>query len=685
MKSRLASLLAIFFFLGCCNAGRHDCHSSCGTLQNITFPLRINLDSNNCGLIELSCENNRTVLHLNSNKYYVEKVSYSRAVCRIDPGLQKDNCSSLPRYSLTANQMFSSDDQQFGNYWYLMAGSEYGWSRPIISFVKCSVPMTSSLYTATTCFNTSITQDYLYVITEQNMQTSDLDTSCTLLMHVPALKFLSGTQEHNYSKIHDLLPMGFELSWEYSFDVVHVSWKDYLGWINPFARHNSMTYSFDSHAYTLGPLTRLGPWTGLGPWTDLNTCMDRSENILFHSSHFLPLQIPFAIQVLLPARTLIGVFCLAIFLAHKLRTRHIWMDATVEEFLSKHRYQTPTRYSYSRIKKMTKGFKEKIGQGGFGTVFRGKLQSGRLVAVKMLAKSKGNGQDFINEIATIGRIHHVNVVQLIGFCSEGSKRALIYDYMPNGSLEKYIFPQPESTNPLSWERTYQITLGIARGIEYLHRGCDMRILHFDIKPHNILLDGNYIPKVSDFGLAKFYPTEESIVSVTAVRGTLGYMAPELFYKNIGGVSYKSDVYSFGMLLMEMAGKRRNLNAMAENSSQIYFPLWIYDQIKQGNDMGFGNAEEDEKEIAKKLIIVALWCIQMKPIDRPSMSKVLEMLEGSMDLLQIPAKPFLSSPTRGTNEDDAGHMGSMGSLTTLSEYGLVSQDHTESNPLHVIVD
>ncbi|RHN77805.1 putative glycerophosphodiester phosphodiesterase, protein kinase RLK-Pelle-LRK10L-2 family [Medicago truncatula] len=139
-------------------------------------------------------------------------------------------------------------------------------------------------------------------------------------------------------------------------------------------------------------------------------------------------------------------------------------------------------------------------------------------------KSRANGQEFINEVATIGTIHHVNVVHLIGFCVEKTKRALVYEFMPNDSLEKHIFSR-ERMGSLSSEKMFDIALGVARGIEYLHRGCDMRILHFDIKPHNILLDVNFTPKC------------------TAARGTMGYMAPELFYKNIGGVSYKADVYS----------------------------------------------------------------------------------------------------------------------------------------------
>jgi serine/threonine protein kinase len=322
------------------------------------------------------------------------------------------------------------------------------------------------------------------------------------------------------------------------------------------------------------------------------------------------------------------------------------MYDAIEEFLQSNNNLMPIRYSYSEIRKMSKSFKDKLGEGGFGTVFKGTLRSGRLVAIKMLGKSKTNGQDFINEVATIGRIHHVNVVQLIDFCVEGSKRALVYEFMPNGSLNKYIF-LPEVSTLLSYDKMYDIALGVARGIEYLHQGCDMQILHFDIKPHNILLDENFTPKVSDFGLAKLYPVNDSIVSLTAARGTLGYMAPELFYKNIGGVSYKADVYSFGMLLMEMAGRRKNVNASAEHSSQLYFPTWVYDQLNNGNNIEIEEATDEEKKIGKKMIIVALWCIQMKPSDRPSMNKVIQMLKGEVEYLQMPSKPFLSSLERIT--------------------------------------
>nr|XP_027067763.1 rust resistance kinase Lr10-like [Coffea arabica] len=255
---------------------------------------------------------------------------------------------------------------------------------------------------------------------------------------------------------------------------------------------------------------------------------------------------------------------------------------------------------------MTKNFEEKLGEGGYGLVYKGKLRSGGAVAVKMLNKSKANGQEFINEVATIGRIHHVNVVRLVGCCVTASKHAPVYDYMPNGSMDKLLFSNCQNGSPLSWKQVCEIAKGIARGIEYLHQGCDMQILHFDIKPHNVLLDDNFVPKVSDFGLAKLYPMQKSIATLTAARRNF---------------------------------RRRNVDAHAEHSSQIYFPSWIYDKFDQVEEMEIGDhATEEEKMITRKLILIALWCIQMTTEDRPSMREVLEMLEGNASGLKLSPKP-----------------------------------------------
>ncbi|KAF6158276.1 hypothetical protein GIB67_001347 [Kingdonia uniflora] len=174
---------------------------------------------------------------------------------------------------------------------------------------------------------------------------------------------------------------------------------------------------------------------------------------------------------------------------------------------------------------MTNSFKHKLGEGSYGGVFKRKLPDGRLVTVKLMRESKGDGEDFINEVESISRTSHVNVVSLLGFCFDGSKRALVYEFMPNGSLEKFIYkdkPLDPSSN-LPWEKLYEIMVKISRGLEYLHRGCNTRILHFDIKPHNILLDKDFCPKISGFGLAKLCPTKESVLLMIGARGTPGYI------------------------------------------------------------------------------------------------------------------------------------------------------------------
>ncbi|CAN1831633.1 Rust resistance kinase Lr10 [Linum perenne] len=334
--------------------------------------------------------------------------------------------------------------------------------------------------------------------------------------------------------------------------------------------------------------------------------------------------------VLLPMKACGFLFAIS-FLIYKWRRRHRSAYDKIEEFIQNHNLM-PIR--------------DKLGEGGFGSVYKCKLRSGSFAAVKILGKKStaGGVQDFINEVATIGRIHHTNVVRLIGFCSEGSKRALVYEFMPNGSLDKYIFRKQQGggQKTLSLEQLYRISIGVARGIEYLHSGCAMQILHFDIKPHNVLLDDNFNPKLSDFGLAKLYNAGDRVATLTAVRGTIGYMAPELFYKNIGIVSHKADVYSFGMLLLDMAEKRNNSNAEADHSSQVYFPFWVHDQVSTpGTSIAVGDdVTEEENDVAKKMVIVGLWCIQTNPESRPPMNKVLEMLEGELESLPLPPRPVL---------------------------------------------
>ncbi|KAJ0256082.1 Serine-threonine/tyrosine-protein kinase [Hirschfeldia incana] len=301
------------------------------------------------------------------------------------------------------------------------------------------------------------------------------------------------------------------------------------------------------------------------------------------------------------------------------------------------------QYSYAQVKRITKSFAEVVGKGGFGTVYRGTLCDGRSVAVKILKNSKGNnGEDFINEVSSMSQTSHVNIVTLLGFCSEGSKRAILYEFLENGSLDNFI--SSNSSSNMDWKKLYEIALGVARGLEYLHHGCRTRIVHFDIKPQNVLLDDNLCPKVSDFGLAKLCEREESILSLLETRGTIGYIAPEVFSKVYGGVSYKSDVYSYGMLVLEMIGARTK-TPTEDSTSSVYFPEWIYRDLENGDngrliEDGINNEEE---EIVKKMTLVGLWCIQSWPSSRPTMNRVVEMMEGNLNALELPPRPVLQTP------------------------------------------
>lgn len=325
-----------------------------------------------------------------------------------------------------------------------------------------------------------------------------------------------------------------------------------------------------------------------------------------------------------------------------------------ENFIKTYRSTLVTSYSYKEIKKMTDSFKEKLGEGGYGRVYKGRLQDGRLVAVKVLDKSNSESQDFINEVASIGRIHHVNIINLFGFCLEGSKQALVYEYMPNGSLGDMLSKRGASLS-VGMEKLLEIAVGIAHGITYLHRGCESRILHLDIKPQNILLDQDFTPKISDFGLAKVYSRHRSAVTLTGPKGTYGFIAPEIFMRNLGNPSDKSDGYSFGMLLLEMAGERTS-NAetnKGSSSAEAYFPEWIYDRLRkeQTSIKSSHSVVEEDCLASRKMLMVGLWSIQVNPRDRPSMAMVVEMLSSSIEVLEMPPKPFFFSPPFMQQEEE----------------------------------
>ncbi|XXG72271.1 hypothetical protein AAC387_Pa07g1409 [Persea americana] len=329
-------------------------------------------------------------------------------------------------------------------------------------------------------------------------------------------------------------------------------------------------------------------------------------------------------------------------LRHYLESRTT--PTSIETFLQDYASGMPTRFSYKQIKKYSNNFCHKLGQGGFGSVFKAELPNICTVAVKILDENEQSEIQFINEVQSIGQIHHQHLVRLLGFCFEQSRRALIYEFMENGSLDKYIHPNADDNQQkLSWTQLHEIALGIARGIAYLHEECRSKILHCDIKPHNILLDAKFQPKVSDFGLAQMVNRENNQISLMRGRGTPGYAPPEMWWKSYGPVSEKSDVYSFGMVLLEMVGERRNFNDNMSRSSEIYFPEWVYSHhvVHRSNSGGskWHKCEgEEEENITRRMELVGLWCIQYSPSRRPSMRNVINMLQGDV-AIDIPPLPF----------------------------------------------
>ncbi|XP_012701627.1 G-type lectin S-receptor-like serine/threonine-protein kinase At2g19130 [Setaria italica] len=302
-------------------------------------------------------------------------------------------------------------------------------------------------------------------------------------------------------------------------------------------------------------------------------------------------------------------------------------------------------FGYKDLQHATKNFSEKLGGGSFGSVFKGVLPDSTVIAVKRLDGARQGEKEFRAEVSSIGMIQHINLVKLIGFCCQGSKRLLVYEYMPNHSLDAHLFQS--SGMPLCWGTRYKIALGVARGLAYLHENCQDCIIHCDIKPQNILLDASFVPKIADFGMAKFVRRDFSR-AITTMRGTIGYLAPEW----ISGVaiSSKVDVYSYGMVLLEIIFGRRN-SGEEYNSDSTYLPVQVVNKLLQGNvqclvdeSMHDGiNLEEVERACR-----VACWCIQDHESRRLTMGEVVRILEGLIKVDVPPMPKVLEAISGGTD-------------------------------------
>ncbi|KAK1413742.1 hypothetical protein QVD17_35522 [Tagetes erecta] len=313
----------------------------------------------------------------------------------------------------------------------------------------------------------------------------------------------------------------------------------------------------------------------------------------------------------------------------------------------------PVRFSYEHLVEATMSFSTQIGSGGFGTVYKGMLRDKTVVAVKkVIALGSQGKKEFGTEIAIIGNIHHVNLVKLKGFCTHERERFLVYEYMNRGSLDRTLFG---TGPPLEWQERFEIAVGTARGLAYLHSGCEHKIIHCDVKPENILLSDDMQVKISDFGLSKLLGPEQSGL-FTTMRGTRGYLAPEWLTNE--AISDKTDVYSYGMVLLELIHGRKNCSQApilcSENPTtttqgqssgssgshnppharSLYFPLQALEMHEDGRYLDLvdsrlaGRVTKDE---AEKLVKVALCCLHEEPSLRPTMANVVAMLEGTLPL------------------------------------------------------
>lgn len=326
-------------------------------------------------------------------------------------------------------------------------------------------------------------------------------------------------------------------------------------------------------------------------------------------------------------------------------------------------------FDFATIEIATNMFSEdsKIGRGGYGQVYKGTLPGGQEIAVKRLSKTSGQGaEEFKNEVMLIAKLQHRNLVRLIGFCLEDQEKILVYEYVPNKSLDHFLFDSRKQKQ-LTWPERYSIIKGIARGILYLHEDSRLKIIHRDIKPSNVLLDNNMNPKISDFGMARMVAIEQVQGHTNRVVGTYGYMSPE--YAMHGQFSEKSDVFSFGVMVLEIISGKKNscsfesrriddLLSHAWNQWKDESPFQMLDPIMQ---------ESYSPNEVEKCVQIGLLCVQENPDDRPTMGTVVSYLNNVSVDMPFPMEPafFMHGRTRRNSGYSAGHESYSGHSTNYS--------------------
>lgn len=314
--------------------------------------------------------------------------------------------------------------------------------------------------------------------------------------------------------------------------------------------------------------------------------------------------------------------------------------------------QNTCSYTYRELRMATDNFNpaNKVGEGGFGSVYKGMLKDGTMAAVKVLsAESRQGLKEFLTEIKVIADIEHSNLVKLYGYCAEGNHRILVYGYLKNNSLAQTLLGGGHSNIQFNWPTRRKICVGVARGLAFLHEEVQPHIVHRDIKASNVLLDDELEPKISDFGLAKLFPANLTHIS-TNVAGTAGYLAPE--YAIRGQLTRKADIYSFGVLLLEIVSGRSNTNRRFPLEEQyLVEKVWeFYQKQELVNLVDTSLAGDYDVEEACNYLKIGLLCIQDVPKQRPSMSTVVMMLMGEIEVNDKISRPGLLSELKSFEGD-----------------------------------
>lgn len=342
--------------------------------------------------------------------------------------------------------------------------------------------------------------------------------------------------------------------------------------------------------------------------------------------------VPIAVSVIL-------IVCVCIFLRARRKQKGEEEEEEEAKDLNEMEDVELLQLDFGTVRAATGNFSEdnKLGQGGFGVVYKGTLTSGQDIAVKRLSRTSGQGEiEFKNEVMLVAKLQHRNLVRLLGFCYEKEERILVYEFLPNSSLNNLIF-DPVKRVLLDWETLYEIIDGIARGLLYLHEDSRLRIIHRDLKAANILLDENMNPKISDFGMARMFAMDQAQDSTSRVVGTFGYMAPEYVIR--GHFSVKSDVYSFGVLVLEIvSGRKIGGRGIGDEGEDLLTYSWRKWNDGTPLDIIDPTLNDGPRSEITRCIIIGLLCVQEKEALRPTMAQVSMMLSSYSVTLAAPSKP-----------------------------------------------